>query len=414
MKFFHPVYRSWEGRVSLGIVGILLGIYLLLFSAWGNRLMLPSVERALSSAFSTPVTIREFSLRHNRYRLVAHDDRNNTFASDGNFSLFDWRIKARYRMECPHSEGMNLLGTSYKADGNLSGGFSDLTVSGDANLFGGDMIYQVQLHRLHLSSLRLTLGDVGYEPLLHWLEFPSDTDTLLNGTIDLEGFERRDLNGSIRLMAKTRRFSPTPIKVNEEPFDLRAFLADEYGRIKPFDVNISLNASIEHLGILEQFTEISLKGSAHISALLHGDKEFLRLNAHTDAAKSDTSLMLEVPDLEPSKVVVEMKHADAEQLFSLFSSPAPVRGSISAKGHLTPSNALVNVSVDHGSTVPKVLKSVYHITQPLIRFDASLGADITSKGVHYRGMLRTDLKRMEIDSSTTHDAMLRELLKSLN
>ncbi len=249
---------------------------------------------------------------------------------------------------------------------------------------------------------------------MHLLDYPSDTDTLLSGTIDLRGFDRRDVMGEIHLSTQTTQYTPTAIKEdNNSSFDLKSLLADKFGRIKPFDINVTIDASLAHAGILEQFVATPMGGTATLKTTLIGNEKLLYLNAHTGVAKSETSIDVTISDLEPSSIKFDFKHADMERIFTLFAINAPISGQGDVYGELNSTGGSLNISITKGSTIPNILLKEYQITQPLTHFNADITADISEKGVHYRAAFQSDLSRMEIDNTTTQDQMLRELLKTL-
>jgi len=401
-------------KVLYILSGTLLLLYVLLFSPWGNRLMTPIFEKVLTSVLSSPVTLREFSLSHNRFHLIAQDTYGNTLSVQGGFSPLTLRLYAHYRLECFHEHGMNPIGASFKTDGALSGGIAAFNIRGNGSIFGGNILYQIELHRFHLAILNLKLHNIGYEPILHLLEYPSMTDTAISGAISLHGFDRRDVEGNIDLTSQTHQFTPTLIKEdNNESFDLKSLLADKYGRIKPFNVNINLDASLAHAGILEQFVGIPLGGAAALKTTLIGNEKLLHLKAHTGVARSDTSIDVTIPHLEPSSIKFDFKHADMERTFLLFALNAPISGQGDVFGELNTTGGTLNVSITKGTTIPNILRKEYQINQPLIHFNANIHANISENGVHYRAAFKSDLSRLEIDNTTTHDQMLRELLNHL-
>lgn len=415
MKRLRTFHRTKIGLILLSFLGFILAISLLLFTPWGNRVSEPIIERSLTSTLNTPIKIEEFSLTYNRFHLLFQDGYGNTVSTQGGFSLLTLRMYAHYRIECFEQGGFNPLATPLKTEGSLSGGIASFNIHGTSAVFGGDVLYKIELHRFHLSTLDLKVTKVAYKPMMKQLDYPSDTDTLLSGTIDLRGFDRRDVMGEIHLSTQTKRFVPTPIKEDDNSsFDLKSLLADKFGRIKPFDINIAIDASLEHAGILEQFVGLPLGGAANVSATLSGNEKLLKLKALTGVARSDTAIDVTIADLEPTSVLFDFKHADMDQIFTLFALNAPISGQGDMYGELNTTSGNLNVTITKGSTIPNVLRNEYQITQPLIHFDAEIHANISNKGVHYRGAFKSDLSRLEIDNTTTHDQMLRELLKSLH
>lgn len=415
MKRIRNFHRTTIGIALLTLLGFVLAVSLLLFTPWGNRAVEPILENSLSSALDTPIKIEEFSLTYNRFHLLFQDGYGNTASTQGGFSALTLRMYAHYRVECFVQGGFNPLPSPLKTEGSLNGGIASFAIRGSATLFKGEVHYKIELHRFHLEQLDLTLDQIAYEPMLHYLDYPSITDTMLSGTIMLKGFEQRDITGAIHLATLTKRFEHLPIKSEDDnsSFNLKTLLADKFGHIKPFNVEIALNASLEHAGVLEQFVGIALDGALTAQGTLEGDETLLKLKASSDVANSDTKLTLLIPDLEPSSITFDLRNGDAMQVFELFALPAPFSGTLSAYAELNTTSGKLHTHIRNGTTIPSVLKEHYHLTQPLIHFTAEVNADLSEKGVHYRGAFQSDLARLEIDNTTTHDQMLRELLRTL-
>lgn len=389
-------------------------LYLLLFSPWGNRLLSGIVEQGVSRAVETPVTVREFSLTHNRFDLLFDDERGNVISTQGGFSLLTLRLYAHYRIDYPKAGGINTLGVPLKTEGSLNGGISAFDIHGNAKALGGDVLYRIQLHRFKLASLYLVLNRISYEGLLRLFDYPSSTDTVLEGTVDLKGFDTRFVEGFVRLSTQTDRFTPTEILSDEEsePFSLHSLLSDKYGQVRAFDVNVVLEASMEHAGVLEQFVGMHLAGPADLKIILTGDKKLLALNGRSSIARSDTSFSALIQNLEPKRLAIDVAHADVAEIFTLFALPSPLTGTADINGNFGIESGKLDVRLNRASTLPEVLKREYNITQPPILFNADLTADLSKTGVRYRGSFVSDLKRLEFADSAAHDQMLRELLKT--
>lgn len=415
MKRLGSLHRTLLGKILLIPLAFLTTLYILLFTPLGNRFIAPLSEKVLSSVMSTPISLHEFVLTHNRFHFILQDDKANTLSMQGGFSLLTLRLYAHYRFECFHEGGINPLSAPFKTDGAMSGGISAFDIHGNADIFDGNLLYQTQLHRFKPGNIYVKLNNIRYRSMLQMLDYPSNTDTRLFGEIDLRGLDIRDVRGSLRLNTTTRKFVSTPIAEDDNSsFDLKDLLADENGKIRPFTIRMSLEASMDNIGILEQFVGIHLGNSADINGTLEGDETRLHLNLHSSAAKSDTVFKLTLSDLEPDHLSLDVRHADVSELFSLFALPAPLKGVADVSGDFNASKGDIFLAIQKGSTLPDVLKKEYQITQPSIRFSADISAVLTPEGVHYKGSLTSDLQRLKIDSTTTHDQMLRDLLKSLH
>lgn len=414
MKRIRTLHRTRYGKVILIFFGTLIALYLLLFTLWGNRLFTPLIEKSLSSSLNAPITVQEFVLTRNRFHLLFQDNLGNTLSTQGGFSLLTLRMYAHYRLEGFQYGGFNPLKKPFKTEGSLSGGIASFNIYGNAVLLNGHMIYKLELRRFSLSTVDMQLTDIAYEPLMQLLHYPCETDTTLTGLIALKGFDRRDVSGTIQLRSKTTRFKHLPIaEDSNDSTTLKSLLSDQNGRVRPFKSDVTMDLLLSNTAILEQFVGIPLEGKSKFHATLKGDEKHLRLHSTSDLAGGTATLVVDIPALEPSSVIFDLKHADAEQTFTLFALPSPIKGELSAYAELNTTQGKMQIKVIKGSSIPEIFKQHYLITQPLIHFDAMINADLSKNGVHYRAAFKSDLSRMEIDNTTTHERMLYDLLKTL-
>ncbi|MDD5212135.1 MAG: hypothetical protein PHV62_06950, partial [Sulfuricurvum sp.] len=397
----------------LSTFALVVILYLLLFTHFGNTLAQPFIEQKLNSVLQTPITIETFSLNHNTLALDFHDSLNNTVQIQGKFSLITLTLHAFYQADLSHVGGLNTFHLPIKTSGVLNGGYGTMHVQGSVDIFEGNIQYRTQLSRFYPSDVHISLQKLNYQNLLQWLKYPHHSSTLLNGELDLHGLSRRNIKGDVTLRTHTKNFSPSEIVDDNTSFDFLSLFTDDQGKIQPFRLNITLNASVDELGILEQFAMIPLRGSAKLNTILQGDQDRFVLDAHSTLAKSSTHARVHWKRLRPSYVYMNMEHADANSLFHLFSQSSPIEGSVSMVAESTINQTTANLTVRNGITHPDIFKRVYHLTQPQSRFNTTLAADITPKAIHYRGTFASDLVHLNIDHTTTHEAMLYDLLKAI-
>lgn len=413
--YWSRFHRSRTGRYLIGFAALIFMAWFLLLTSWGNRLFTPVVGSLLESAFSAEIEVDTFVLERNRFELAFHDTYGNKGSLIGGHSLLTLRLYAHYRLDAPVAGGINPLPTPFKTDGALSGGYTRFRILGNARLYEGNAIYDVDLFRFGLNRLKIDLSGIDYEELLRSFDYPSDTDTRLSGSVNLSGFDRRDVRGTIDLSTRTTRFAPTAIQEDDnETFDLRTLLADEYGRIKPFELNVTATARVDHAGVLEQFVQIPLCGKAQASATLIGNKERLDFRARSTTAHSDTTFHAAIPDLDPSIIRARIAHADIQGIFGLFCLPSPITGTGDFSAEVNAKGMTFDGTIRDARTLPAVFKKEYNLTQPPIRFRADIHAEAQRNGgIRYRAAFASDLRRLEFDADTTHDQMLRDLLNAV-
>ena len=400
-------------KITLAVLALASILYVILFTSFGNNTFKPLIQKKLTTVLNTPITIDTFVLSHNALTLTLHDESSNTVNIQGKFSLITLNTNTHYHAKLLQNGGLNTFGIPLQTSGSLNGGYIRMMVQGSANLFDGEIKYRAQLNRSNLSDLHLLLMNIKYQDLMQWLEYPHHSSTLLTGEVDLHGLNRRDIKGVVRVNTHTQNFLPSKLTDDNSSFDFLSLFTDDEGKIQPFHLNLILNASVDELGILEQFAMLPLRGNANLSAVLLGDQERLVLDTHSNIAKSSTRARLHWKRLRPSYIYFNTKHADAGTLFHIFSLPAPIEGTIHLNAESTITKTTANLSVINGLTHPDILKRDYHLTQPPTRFTATISAQALPKVIHYQGSFKSDLARIHIDDTTTHENMLRDLLKAI-
>ncbi len=400
-------------KITLAVLSLVGIIYLLLFTSFGNSTFKPLIQKKLTTVFNTPISVDSFVLSHNALTLIFHDASTNTVNVQGEFSLITLNLHARYRAELLHNGGLNTFGNPFQSTGSLNGGYGHMILQGSADLFEGGLKYRVQLNRLKLSDVHLLLINIKYHNLMQWLDYPHHSSTLLTGEVDLHGLDHRDIKGNVTLRTRTQNFLPSKLVDDNSSFDFLSLFTDDAGKIQPFHLNLTLKASIDELGVLEQFTMLPLRGNAKLNAVLLGDEERLVLDAHSNIAKSSTRARLHWKRLRPSYIYLNTEHADASTLFRLFSLPVPTEGTIHLNVESTITKTTAKLSVTKGLTHPDILKRDYHLTQPQTRFTANISAQAIPKVIHYQGSFKSGLARIHIDDTTTHESMLHDLLKAI-
>ncbi len=400
--------------VILILVAIVIILYSALFTQGGNRLVAPLVQNKIESILQQPITLQRFFLNYNRFELNFSDEAHNRVQTHGRYTLFPPHIDAFYNLDLSTPAGINTLKAPLDINGTIKGSYHRLALSGNVKVFQGDVAYNATLLFTKLDSIELELHQISYQKLMDMLEYPHDSDTRLNGNLTVNGLKKRTIKATATLKATTHRFISSPIMEDDnESFDFWSLLADEKGKIAPFTINADINAQVDELGILEQFASYPLRTSASLNATLKGTQHKLQANAHAKAVKGDAHATLDLHNLLPSQLTIDVKHADAFTFFKLLSLPSPITGNLDAHVDTNFSDAILMLEVQKGHTQSSVLKREYGITQPDMVFDSTVKMTISPKERHYSGSFKSNLENLRINNSPNHDQMLQELLRQL-
>jgi hypothetical protein len=289
-----------------------------------------------------------------------------------------------------------------------------MSLIGNGEIFNALVNYQVTLASLKPRNAHLSIDHLDYPKLMKYLEYPHNSDTVVDGNITIGGIDTRNITVEGFLTAKTTRFIPSPLKEDDnESFDFWELLADKNGKIQPFKIAASLDAHVDELGIVEQFVSYPLRTPATAHMNLHGTQHMLTTDVTAHVAKGDVKASLQLHKLKPYALNARLRWIDATALFSLLSLPQPMSGKLGGTVESDFTTTTLTLAIKEGQTNPQNFKKYYGITQPLMHFEADFSTKITPKSTQTRGVFTSDLTPLAIDGSPTHDVMMRELLRQI-
>ena len=410
-----PAHRDRIAPVTLFVLiisAVFAVVYVGLFTPFGNSRLSLYIQEELALQLGCPVTVTEFSLTPKTLSLTATDEHDNTIQIKSRLNLFPPSIDGNYSLNFPSH--MNPLETTLQSIGNITGGYHAINLLGSATIFRGNVNYNITLTSLKAHDAELSIHHLDYSKLMKYLDYPHESDTVLDGNLTISGIDTRNIMAQGVLNAKTRHFTPSPLKPDDnESTDFWELLADKDGRIRPFTIDASLDMHVDELGILEQYVSYPLRTPATAHLEMQGSQHALTTNATAHIAKGDAKATLTLHKLKPHELNATLRSIDASILFSLLSLPAPIGGKINGAIASDFSNFRFDVSIEKGQTNPLIFKKKYGLTQPAMHFAADFSTKITPYSSKTSGVITSDLASLTIEGSPTHDVMMRELLRQI-
>ena len=170
-------------------------IYALLFSAPGNRILRPVIEKALDSRVSGKLKLINFKLSPNAIKLLINMNKNSIIKLNAKIDLFSESIDGTYSINIKKLSnlplsGANKLSGSLKTNGHISGNWKRLYISGKSDIFGGITKYKITIQRLHaLTAAKVYIKAGKISKLLAVKLIPSYINGLFNiyANIEMKG-----------------------------------------------------------------------------------------------------------------------------------------------------------------------------------------------------------------------------------
>jgi len=182
---------------------ILLGaIYALLFSTPGNSILRPVIEKALDSRIPGKLKLINFRLSPNTINLLITMDKNSMIKLNAKIDLFSESIDGMYSIDIKKLSnlplsGANKLNGSFKTNGQVSGNWKRLYISGKSDIFGGITKYKITVQRLNaLTAVKVYIKAGEISKLLAVKLIPAYINGLFNIYANIE-MKRDKLTGRI-------------------------------------------------------------------------------------------------------------------------------------------------------------------------------------------------------------------------
>ncbi len=222
------------------ILLILGGIYILLFTGPGNRLIQPIAEKRLAKLIDGQIKLNQFILRTNRFIFELNLDQNSTILLKGKLNLFKQEIDANFNISIKElSKLEQLIGLSLRGPldtkGTIKGNLSRLAIKGKTDLGESKTEYEAVLLDFKPKDIVLLINDAQIDKLFYMADQPSIANGLLDINLKLNISDLSNLKGKGQL--KVRHGIVNYSQVNQA-FDLKL--------TKPVAFTLESRALFEH------------------------------------------------------------------------------------------------------------------------------------------------------------------------
>lgn len=344
---------KWIIGIIVFTVGLFAALYIIVFTAAGNRLLTPVIEQKVSETLKFPVSLSTFVLRPGHFEMTIQLTPRNSIEAAGSFSLFSKSIRARYHVMLDNLIALKPLTKRplqgrLATEGSVTGTLDALVVNGSSDLAESRTDYILHIDDLTPASLKATIKDARIDQLLTLAgEAPIASGTL-QADVDLKSLDPAALKGSLdakllqgglNTVLIKKRFGIALAK-NDLALSLKADLdkgtvlydlkldsslaaAASKGKVIPktLGMDLTYRLDIAELGLLESITKQPLRGPLKLSGTLKGDRKVLNVSGHTDLAQSDTVFHARLEDLQPRSAELHVKKMKLGRLLYLLRQP---------------------------------------------------------------------------------------------
>ncbi len=419
---------------SVLLVALILA-YMLLFTQPGNNLLKPSIQSKINEHSPLPLKLDTFLLSTDKLRLIIKIDEKNLLRLEGTYSLFAQDFDIDYALEFSDLSRLNTLvqrklSGQLLSDGNIQGTLELFKIKGKSDLALSDTQYAIVLKEMKLDKAAVKLSNMDIKTLLSMLGEKAYSNGKVDLHVQINELDPAAMQGSIalnikeaNLNAKTLqkelglKLSRTALKGDMKAtlegtgIDYLARIDSELahiyskGKVETSQQTIkgSYKVDIKELSLLKSITDLPLRGPFYTIGTLQGKEKVLDITGSSNIADSKTSYQINMLELKPSKLDLQIKEASLERLLYLLGEPSYASGKLNMKSKLssiTPLNGDISLSLRQGVAHAKAIENAFEITLPYTKFDLSSDAHIKEDQIEAKTTITSNLATLKMNKTS--------------
>ena len=192
-------YIAWVGAV---LVTLLVGLYIIIFTSFGNALLQPILEQKIAKEIQLDSKLSTFSLSMSQFSIVLELDKDNRVSLNGNYSLISKTFNIAYRVKMDRLESLKSLTKSplrgaFKTTGKVAGDMEFMKIDGESDIAKSKTSYHIELTDLNPTSIIAKVKEADLATLLYMGAENAYANALFDLDIDIADARASKLKGKI-------------------------------------------------------------------------------------------------------------------------------------------------------------------------------------------------------------------------
>lgn len=445
---------KWSAGI---VVGLLLLVYVLVFSPIGNFIFKPVVQSQIDKYSPVPLTLSTFSVGLTGLEIVIKNEPKLEITLKGDYNLFTLNIDTALNVNASDISlfdevaGMPLSG-AFVLEASAKGKvFGALSAQAHSNIAKSKTDIKVELQNLNplkiyadIAHLELAevLAMIGQKPYVEGV-LSLDADIIGNENMEFSGkniLEIKQGDFSQRLIAKDFgiQVPKTTFTIHQESiFDKKDIKQDfvfdsNVGKIKlsstsnieSFDTKGVYSIVLSDISAFTPLLGMKVRGALRTEGSIEGGLENILIAGKTDIADSASTYSANIVKSALAKVKFDTQNLRIEKLLYMIYQPQYISASVGGKAEAWDFDKGISTQANFslkGITSNPVIKKEFDLDMPNTPFSANLNAKL-DKGVGNANLIfdsnlaRLNVPNIAIDLhkgaySSPYSAILPDLKK---
>lgn len=445
---------KWSAGI---VVGLLLLVYVLVFSPIGNFIFKPVVQSQIDKYSPVPLTLSTFSVGLTGLEIVIKNEPKLEITLKGDYNLFTLNIDTALNVNASDISlfdevaGMPLSG-AFVLEASAKGKvFGALSAQAHSNIAKSKTDIKVELQNLNPLKIYADIAHLELAEVLAMIGQKPYVEGVLSLDADIVGNENMEFNGKNILEIKQGDFSQrliskdfgiqvpkTTFTIHQESiFDKKDIKQDfvfdsNVGKIKlsstsnieSFDTKGVYSIVLSDISAFTPLLGMKVRGALRTEGSIEGGLENILIAGKTDIADSASTYSASIVKSALAKVRFDTQNLRIEKLLYMIYQPQYISASVGGKAEAWDFDKGISTQANFslkGVTSNPVIKKEFDLDMPNTPFSANLNAKL-DKGVGNANLIfdsnlaRLNVPNIAIDLhkgaySSPYNAILPDLKK---
>lgn len=445
---------KWSAGI---VVGLLLLVYVLVFSPIGNFIFKPVVQSQIDKYSPVPLTLSTFSVGLTGLEIVIKNEPKLEITLKGDYNLFTLNIDTALNVNASDISlfdevaGMPLSG-AFVLEASAKGKvFGALSAQAHSNIAKSKTDIKVELQNLNPLKIYADIAHLELAEVLAMIGQKPYVEGVLSLDADIVGNENMEFSGKNILEIKQGDFSQrliakdfgiqvpkTTFTIHQESiFDKKDIKQDfvfdsNVGKIKlsstsnieSFDTKGVYSIVLSDISAFTPLLGMKVRGALRTEGSIEGGLENILIAGKTDIADSASTYSASIVKSALAKVKFDTQNLRIEKLLYMIYQPQYISASVGGKAEAWDFDKGISTQANFslkGVTSNPVIKKEFDLDMPNTPFSANLNAKL-DKGVGNANLIfdsnlaRLNVPNIAIDLhkgaySSPYSAILPDLKK---
>ncbi len=431
------------------IISLVIAIYIILFTAIGNSLLVPIVEEKINKEVNLHTKFTIFSISFDEFEIDLALDADNSIYAKGRYSILDKSFKLVYDIKLNKLENLNqvtkqkLQGSAF-TNGSIKGDEVFIIIDGVSNIASSDTKYHLELKDFKPSAIIANVKNLDLHSLLKMSNNKPYADAKVDLDINFKNINPRAFDGDVVLITKNGKLNTKLINKELElnipktsfSMNVNAVLKDDNIKYKyalksnlakinsdgivypkPLKVNSNYIIDIKELALLQPIIKEKFRGPLKLKGTVKGNKKRMLVDAKTNFASSDTVLKLVLQDLKPLSLKSTMKHIGLKKALYMLNKPQYADGNLNVevdiqnmkKGQL---KGTINTNIQKGLINSKLMTKELKFASKMPKTTFTLATQTVLKGENVDTKLSIKSNLANLDMNRIRVNIIKNTIKS--